>query len=286
MFYIFLSACCSVGLSVLLKLFRRYNVDLFQAITWNYAVAALLTLVFLKPSLQSYSLAPAYIYTSLGILLPFLFIILGFAISTAGIVRTDAAQRLSLLIPVITAFLLFHEPVTLIKIIAIGIGILAVLCLIPRQKGLSNRNRKAKAWLYLLIVFVGMGIIDILFKQMALFKAVPYTSSLLLVYVLAFVLCLIRLVYLWYKKSTRFAAHYVVGGILLGVVNFGNILFYLKAHQALANQPSVVFSSMNIGVIVLGTLVGVIIFREKLSLVNKLGIGLAIAAIVVLAVFK
>jgi drug/metabolite transporter (DMT)-like permease len=68
----------------------------------------------------------------------------------------------------------------------------------------------------------------------------------------------------------------------LGIANFGNILFYIKAHQAIANNPSVVFSSMNIGVIVFGTLVGVFIFREKLSTLNKLGIVLAIIAIAII----
>jgi hypothetical protein len=34
--------------------------------------------------------------------------------------------------------------------------------------------------------------------------------------------------------------------------NFGNILFYLKAHQAFADNPSTVFAAMNMGVIILG----------------------------------
>jgi drug/metabolite transporter (DMT)-like permease len=68
----------------------------------------------------------------------------------------------------------------------------------------------------------------------------------------------------------------------LGIVNFGNILFYIKAHQALSKNPSAVFSSMNIGVIILGTLIGVFIFKEKLSMLNKAGIILAIIAIVII----
>jgi hypothetical protein len=32
------------------------------------------------------------------------------------------------------------------------------------------------------VVFLGFGIIDILFKQVALFKEVPYTTSLFLIY--------------------------------------------------------------------------------------------------------
>jgi hypothetical protein len=41
---------------------------------------------------------------------------------------------------------------------------------------------------------------------------------------------------------------------LVGAFNFGNILFYLKAHQAFADNPSTVFAAMNMGVIILGVL--------------------------------
>jgi drug/metabolite transporter (DMT)-like permease len=68
----------------------------------------------------------------------------------------------------------------------------------------------------------------------------------------------------------------------LGIANFGNILFYLKAHQDLATQPSLVFSTMNIGVIILGSAVGVFIFHEKLSRLNYAGIVLALVSILFL----
>jgi hypothetical protein len=47
---------------------------------------------------------------------------------------------------------------------------------------------------------------------------------------------------------------YPLCGGLVGAFNFGNILFYLKAHQAFADNPSTVFAAMNMGVIILGSL--------------------------------
>jgi len=70
--------------------------------------------------------------------------------------------------------------------------------------------------------------------------------------------------------------------MLLGMFNFMNIFFYLKAHQALSAQPSLVFASMNIGVVVLGTLLGYFLFKEQLSKLNFAGVGLAIVAIVMI----
>jgi drug/metabolite transporter (DMT)-like permease len=128
-----------------------------------------------------------------------------------------------------------------------------------------------------------MGIIDVLFKQVALFKAVPYTSSLFVIYVLAFLISVIFLAYLFISKTSKFSWINMLCGWLLGLFNFGNILFYLKAHQAEAARPSLVFTAMNIGVIALGSLVGLLIFREKLSILNKAAIAIAIIAILVIS---
>src|SRR5271155_3182332 len=104
MFYIFLSICFSVAVSVLLKLAKRYQVDVYQAITWNYSAAILLTWIFFKPHFVHLQAAPFISYLSLGILLPLIFIVIATSIRLSGIVRTDVAQRLSLFIPVLAAF--------------------------------------------------------------------------------------------------------------------------------------------------------------------------------------
>ncbi|HET8764738.1 MAG TPA: EamA/RhaT family transporter, partial [Rhodanobacter sp.] len=82
----------------------------------------------------------------------------------------------------------------------------------------------------------------------------------------------------------RFTPRSVLGGIALGACNFGNILFYLQAHRALPQNPALVFASMNLGVVALGALTGVLIFREQLSRVNLTGVALALAAIGLLTV--
>ena len=281
MLYLLLSICCSVIVSVLLKLAKRYHIDVLQAITWNYSAAILLTWVIFRPRLISLHDVPVYNYLSLGILLPLIFVIMAVSVRLAGIVRTDIAQRLSLFIPLIAAFLLFGEALSTLKVIGLIIGFAAIICAVPWQKGRFDKQISG-SWIYLLLVFAGIGIIDVLFKQLALFIAVPYTTSLFIVYILAFVFSFIGLIVNIARKKTRFSWPHILIGWILGIANFGNILFYLKAHQVLANQPSTVFSAMNIGVIVLGTFVGLFIFKEKLSTLNKVGIFLPLVAIIVI----
>jgi drug/metabolite transporter (DMT)-like permease len=283
MLYIFLSICCSVTVSILLKLAKRYHIDIFQAITWNYSMAILLTWIFLKPHLHNLLSSPGYIYGLLGVLLPSLFVIVAMSIRNTGIVRTEIAQRVSLFVPIVASFLLFGEKPTVLKIIGITLGFAAILCSIPwKKERYKSQKTPANAWLYLLIVFIGMGVIDVLFKRMSEFKGMSFTSSLFMVYVTAFVLSVLTLFYRFATKKSKFSWPHIMFGWILGVANFGNILFYLKAQQSMSKTPSLVFSINDIGIIVLGTFVGLFIFREKLSLLNKIGIAIAIAAIVII----
>jgi len=261
------------------KLAKRYHIDVYQAITWNYSIAIMLTWLFLKPQLNYLSNAPFGLLGLLGLLLPLLFVIIAASVKSNGIVRTDAAQRLSLFIPIAAAFLLFNEVATTTRLVGLIVGLVAVVCLIPWKKQTRDRKAGTSSWVYLLAVFIGMGVIDVLLKQVS---QLTIGTSLFIVYTLAFIIALIGLFYQVFKKTMRFSWPHILIGWVLGIANFGNILFYIKAHQSLAKNPSIVFASMNVGVIVFGTLVGVIIFKEKLSLFNKIGLLLAILAIFVI----
>ena len=71
----------------------------------------------------------------------------------------------------------------------------------------------------------------------------------------------------------------MVGGALLGGLNFMNIVTYITAHQIMKDNPTLVFAGMNIGVIVLGTLSGSLFFKEKINAVNTAGIVLSLCSI-------
>ncbi|WPO78556.1 DMT family transporter [Flavobacterium sp. KACC 22761] len=215
------------------------------------------------------------IYVVVGILLPIVFLFLFSSIKYMGIVKTDAAQRLSLFIPIIAAWLIFKEDFNLYKVIGLIIGFLALLFILKKQT--ANDGNK---WIYPLVVFFGFGIIDILFKQIALYTVLPYTTSLFVVFDISLAVSLLIVLYNVVLRKEKFQSKNILFGALVGIFNFGNILFYLKAHKAFAENPSTVFAGMNMGVIVLGSLVGLLFFKEKLSKINFIGIALALIAIV------
>src|SRR5690606_14428058 len=120
------------------------------------------------------------------------------------------------------------------------------------------------------------GIVDILFKQVAQHTEVPYTTSMLLVFILAMFAAFSYLAYHVVVTKKRFSTQAIFWGMVLGGFNFGNILFYMRAHRALPDNPSVVFTGMNVGVIALGAMIGIFLFQEKLSFINKIGLILAV----------
>ena len=136
MIYLIIAVLCSVAVSVLLKVLRQKDIDIRQTIVAGYPVAFLLTLVLLKPDISAIdTLGTAWgIIIALGILLPLVFVILGRAIAAIGMVATDAAQRLSLIIPIIAAFLLFGEVLTGTRIFGLALGFLALGALVYRPQ--------------------------------------------------------------------------------------------------------------------------------------------------------
>lgn len=284
--YLVLSVVCSVVVSVLLKLAPRHRVDIRQAIAGNYLVAGLLCLGLLDPSpillLRSPD-DPAWgILLALGALLPGMFLVLAHSVRQVGVVRTDAAQRLSLLLPLIAAFTLFGEALSWQKGIGMAAGLVAMV-LIATRSAATDTAERGGGWHWPAIVFVGMGLIDILFKQMAQLTGVPFADVLLATFLLAFVLAAFHVAWLYATGRGRWRARHALFAVLLGSFNFGNILFYVQAHRHLPGDPALVFSAMNIGVIVLATLVGVWCFHERPGRLNRAGLLLAVAAVALLA---
>jgi drug/metabolite transporter (DMT)-like permease len=282
MIYVLMSIACSVLVSVLLKLARRLQVDVGQAIAWNYVATSVLTWTVFHPTLDVLrsAQAPWLGFVGLGLLLPLIFLALASSVRSAGIVRTDAAQRLSLLISLLAAFLLFGEALSLAKGAGIAIGLLALLCMVWKVD--ARGSDETRGWLWPLVVFCGFGLIDILFKQVAR-AGTPFAASLQAMFALAFVVSLAILLWRRWHDRTFFTLRDAIAGLLLGLANFGNIVFYVRGHQALPDHPSLVFASMNLGVVALGAVVGTVAFRERLSGVNVVGLGLALGAIGLIA---
>lgn len=285
--YIALSVLCSVVVSVLLKLAPRWQLDVRQAIAGNYLVAGALCFGLLHPSpglLLRTPDDPAWrVLLALGVLLPGMFLVLAHSVARVGVVRTDAAQRLSLVLPLIAAFTLFGEALTGRKLLGMAIGLGAIGCIVARRAPAGTDVERRGGWGWPALVFLGMGVIDVLFKRMAQLTGVPFVDVLFATFVLALVLSAAYVAALYVRARATWRWRHGAAAVALGVFNFGNIVFYVEAHRHLARDPALVFSAMNIGVIVLAAVVGMWLFGERLSRLNRAGLALAIVAVALLA---
>lgn len=242
----------------------KKNIIIEQAIAFNYITAITFSYFLLKPDFKGLEFTDyiaqsenSPIFLALGLLLPSVFIIMSKAVEFAGIIRSDAAQRLSLFLPILAAFLIFHETLSQSKIIGVVLAFIGLFCLLTKPtQGQSAVNFKGV--LGLIGVWFGYGIIDILFKQVAK-SGGAFPATLFISFSLA---ACVMFIYLFLKRA-QWTSSSVIGGIVLGVLNFFNILFYIKAHQSFAGNPTLVFAGMNIGVICLGTITGALVFKEK-----------------------
>ncbi|QGM81081.1 EamA family transporter [Otariodibacter oris] len=284
MLELLLAVLCSVMVGILIKVARGKGVAIAQSIAMNYVIATILSYFLLQPDFKGQNLVEivrdnpsSYLFLALGILLPTVFLIQAKALEYAGIIRTDAAQRLSLFLPILAAFTLFGEVVTQNKLIALVLAFGALICLLWKShEGITGKGGKV-ALISLIFVWIGFGIIDILFKEMA-----KTGSSFSLTLFISFIGAgCVMFIYLTLKR-TKWNLVSLLTGVLLGILNFCNILFYIKAHQAMKDDPTLVFTGMNLGVICLGTLAGAFLFKEKINKINYIGVVIAIIAILCL----
>ena len=281
MSYLLLAISASVLVSIFLKMTRSRGIDVAQAILINYITAIILYIYLLKPSFDVSQIMAngAFIFVALGVLLPSVFIIMAKAVQMVGIAKSDVAQRLALFLPILASFTIFEEDLTLAKGAGLILAFSSLIALTYKpahqtDAKVSDTTDFKRAAAILGGVWLGYGVIDILFKQMAKLGS-AFPDTLLVSFVLAFVLLFIYLV----MNRTKWQPKSLASGVLLGALNFANILFYIKAHQVYKDDPTLVFAGMNIGVICLGAVVGLVIFREKISKINGLGILLGVLAV-------
>lgn len=284
MHYLILAIFCSVSVSVLFKLTKKYHIVTPQMIAFGYVVALSLSYFLLAPNFNGLTFTEFFvqseakpIFISLGILLPVGFLVMSKAVEYGGIVRTDAAQRLALFLQIIAAVVIFGETLSDMRIAGVVVAFLALFFLLSKPAG--GVENALKAALALAGVWLIWGTTGILFKKIALMGG-AFPTTLFITFVLAAVIMFIYLLI----KRTNWTVSSLIGGIILGCLNFGNILFYIYAHQYFKENPTIVFATMDLGVICLGTLVGAAVFKEKISKFNAIGILLGLVAILLLRV--
>ena len=271
------AAACSVLVSVLVKYFKTKGFDIFQMIAWNYLSASLLCFYWFKTDMTHISVqhTPWWLIVILAILLPSIFLCLAKSLQFAGILQTEIAQRLSIVLSLFAAYFIFGEQFTQLKLAGIILGIFAIVAIVMGQKQESNTQHfNLKSALFLLSVWMGYAAIDVLLKYSSSL-GLQFAVTLNLIFIVAFILSILYL----FITRTLWQIKNLGAGLLIGGLNFANIALYVKAHIIFKETPAIVFAGMNILVVLFGVACGVILFKERLKASTWIGLACGFIAV-------
>lgn len=213
-----------------------------------------------------------------GFMFIIMFNILGVSAQKVGITIATVAFKMCMIIPVIAAVFLYNDKVTFLKIVGIILaGIAIVLASIKKE-----RHQVEKKYLFLpVILFFGSGFLDTYFKYNEKYYIQESDVNLFcsFVFLIAAFTGLLFLLFSILTRKTKFESKSILGGILLGIPNYGSLYFLFKALRLEGIESSVIFPLNNMGIVAASALSAFFIFREKLSAMNWAGIALAIISI-------
>jgi len=283
-----LSIITSWWLVFVFKFFSKFRIDQCQAIVINYGVCTFISWLYCRQQLGTvtdYIWLPFALF--LGASFFTLFNIIAYSTQKVGLTITSVANKLSLVIPVIIGVIVLHDRLNVLKIIGFVLALFAIY-LITRPDSSLDKNFDKKLLFLPFILFMGNGINDSI-VNIVQGKILPsaYTSVfLLVVFGMAFLVGTFYLSYLLLSKKSQLAWRNVIAGIILGVPNYFSLHFLIAALKTYPSQSGMVFTIVNIGIVILSALTGFFIFKEKMTPYNFVGFGIAILALLLISYDK
>jgi drug/metabolite transporter (DMT)-like permease len=281
-----LSVVFATSLFVIFKYFEIFKVDTLKAIVVNYIVAFILGFLLSENSISLAEIPGQPWFEGalvLGLLFVSIFFVMALTAQRNGVSVVSVAGKMSVVIPIIFGVILYNESLSIIKIIGIILAVFAVYLASVKE----DPAKHEKAGLLLpVILFLGSGTIDTTLKYVqnnyvAENEVAIFSGSL---FGFAAFFGLLILIFKTIKKPESFGIKNLIAGIILGVPNYYSIVFLIKALQTKGFESSTLFTINNVGIVVVSTLVGLLLFKESFSLKNKIGILLAITGIVLVAI--
>ncbi|MEX1001994.1 MAG: DMT family transporter [Crocinitomicaceae bacterium] len=266
---------------VLFKLFERFGVDNLQAIVVNYVVASSLGIWlsdFQQPIIQIVRSEWMWHALMIGFFFVVVFNLLARGAQKVGMAVSTVANKMSVVIPVIFAIFMFGDTVSFLKILGIVLALVGVYLTSTTKRKLSFDRRYL--WL-IIVIFLGQGIADCIFNFAQQFYVDDNESKLFIaaLFIAAFVTGLIMLIPKYISRESTFKWKNVLWGIALGFPNFGTVYYFFRSLESGFMESSQIYPVLNMGVIIISALSGYLLFKERLSAVNWLGILLSVIAI-------
>lgn len=290
-FFLLLSILSSAALLIVLKSFIRWRVETMHGIIFNYWTAASLAYFFgpdhqLDIQQEIITVLPAT--TIIGFLFISVFFITAKTTQQMGVAVASVASKMSMVIPISAGIIMYDESLGVMKLAGLALALPAVIITsYPSRSNVAEQKFDSGQLMLPLLLFFGAGIVDaaIKYSQHHFMNEQNQHIIIMTIFASAGVFGLLRLLYelILLKKSLH--ARSIMGGILLGTVNYFSLYFLLKCLASPGAESSTVFAYVNIGVVITSFITGLLMFGEKADRNKIIGILLAVSAIIILATY-
>lgn len=280
MIYLLLAIASSAMVSVCMRISEKHVRNTMAMFTANYAVCLIISRFYMGDirlfTAENGMGTAIGLGIASGLLYLVNFVLLQRNIRHSGVVLSSASMKLgAVLIPVMAAALIFHEQMKWLQLMGVVFAGAAILLINIGKGNVSNDSKKG--WLIMLLLVSGLtdtmaNIYDKTGAEALKNHYLFYTFLAALF--LAFVMAL--------RKREKVKSADVFYGLLIGVPNYYSARFLLSA---LGRVPAVVvYPVYSVGTIIAITLVGLIVFHEKLGKQKMGALALILAALVMLNV--
>lgn len=291
MIFLILSILFSAYLGIIFTVFKRMGIDAFQAIVFNYITCVITGSIYAGGfPLKAETIHEPWWKWSfvMGSMFIATFNLIARSSVQVGVTITQTANKLSLVIPVAISFWAYGEAILPLKIVGILMALMAVLLMSynPMNKHVQSHSQSMSlSGLLPLLLFLNSGLIDALttFVQRSYIHTEAIANAYLIAgFTAAAFWGILALGYQYLRGTQKLAWKHVLGGIVLGVPNYFSIYFLIKALEHPGLNSSAIIPINNIGILMVVSLCGIFLFREKLRGLNYLGLAFALGAILLI----
>jgi len=274
MFYLLLAVFSSAMVSICMRLGEGKGKQNIAMLAVNYLMCTILSACLVPwGSLPSGNLGPTIAMgTGNGLLYLVSFVLLQVNVRRNGVVLSSTFMKLGLLVTMVVSVCFYHEIPSIPQILGFGLAVAAILLINYRKDAGAALSRAALLWLLLC-----GGMADAMSK---IFEESIVGGSAPLFLLCTFSTALILCTCLMLRKRQRPGKWEILFGLIIGIPNFFSTRFLLRALGTL--RAVLVYPAYSVGGILLVTLAGAALFREKLTKRQWSALAIILVALVLL----
>lgn len=278
-------------LTLWFKVLERLKISTMQVIVYNYFTCVITgSIVNNRFPVDRDVLQQGWFIWALamGIVFILLFNLIGFAAQRIGVAATSVANKLSLVIPFIFSIYLYDEKATVLKIAGVIVALVSVILTCWPQNQVNATTKKASFTLLIgltAVIFFSSGLLDTMIKYVehSFLNDENKNDYLVTAFTSASAAGVILLAIIYISGKERFDAKAILAGIALGIPNYFSIWCLVQVLKQYGDNSSAIIPINNMGIVLFSTIAAWLLFKEKLSPANWIGILLSLVAIALIA---